>query len=120
MGSSGADQILAMASGQTLTGGAGADTLTGYSGFGDTFSDTVAGLNNDMIQLFGGSDVIDLTDLAFGSARALAYTGTSSSGWLTASDGAHAASIGFTGKYTTASFHLAGDGHGGSLISFAG
>ena len=40
LGSAGNDAITALAAGQTMTGGGGSDTLIGYSGFGDTFSDT--------------------------------------------------------------------------------
>ena len=50
---------------QTLTGGAGADTLIGFSGGFDTFKDTAANLNGDTIQNFVVSDTIDLTNLAF-------------------------------------------------------
>ena len=50
---------------QTLTGGAGADTLIGFSGGFDTFKDTAANLNGDTIQNFVASDTIDLTNLAY-------------------------------------------------------
>jgi hypothetical protein len=119
-GSAGADTITAMASGQTSTGGAGADTLIGFSGFGDTFVDTSSGLNGDTIQMFGGNDVIDLTDLNFAGTLPLAYTGTATAGTLTASDGSHKASIKFVGNYTVANFQLASDSHQGSVISFIG
>jgi hypothetical protein len=118
IGSTSADTITALAQGQTLTGGAGADKLIGFSGFGDTFRDTASGLSGDGIQLFGGSDVIDLTDLGFSGANALSYKGTTISGALTATDGAHTAIINFMGNYTTANFHLDTDNNGGSLISF--
>jgi len=118
-GSTGADTITALAQGQTLTGGGGADTLTGYSGFGDLFLDTSAHLNTTTIKLFGGSDLIDLTDLNSGLAKPLSYKGTPSSGTLTVSDGTHVANIKLTGSYTLANFHLDGsDGHSGTLINF--
>ena len=65
IGSAGADTIKAGTSNQTLTGGAGADTLVGFAGGGDIFKDTAANLNNDTIQNFVVSDTIDLTNLAF-------------------------------------------------------
>jgi hypothetical protein len=107
-----------LTSGQTLTADGGSKTLIGYSGFGDTFSGTSAGLNGDTIQLFGGSDKIDLTDLGFGSATTLAYQRAVGLDTLTASDGTHTAKINFVGDYTVANFHLASDTHGGSLVSF--
>jgi hypothetical protein len=118
IGSAGADTIIALAAGQTLSGGLGVDTLTGASVYGDTFKDTTAGLNGDTIKLFGGSDVVDITDLAFASARALTYAGTTSTGKLTATDGTHTAAINFTGNYSVAHFATANDGNGGTLISF--
>jgi Ca2+-binding RTX toxin-like protein len=114
LGSNGNDTIAAGAAGQVLTGGAGADTLTGFSGFGDTFSDTSAGLNGDLLKLFGGSDKIDLTDMAFASLKPLAFA----AGVLTVADGTHTAKIDFTGSYTLANFHAATDTHTGTLISF--
>ena len=68
VGSSGNDKITAGGIGQTLTGGAGTDTLVGFAGGGDTFKDTAANLNNDTIQNFVVSDTIDLTNLAFAPA----------------------------------------------------
>jgi len=118
IGSAGSDTITALAANQTLTGGAGTDTLVGYGGFGDTFSDTSAGLNGDMIKLFGGSDLIDLTDLSFTKAKALEYAGTTTSGVLTATDSTHSATITFAGAYTLANFKMASDANGGALISF--
>jgi hypothetical protein len=117
-GSTGADTITAMAQGQTLTGGGGADTLIGFSGFGDLFSDISAHLNTTTIQQFGGSDAIDLTDLNSTMAQPLTYKGTTSFGTLTVSDGTHTANIKFSGNYTTANFQLGTDNHSGSLITF--
>ncbi|WP_216851223.1 hypothetical protein, partial [Acidisphaera sp. L21] len=66
----------------------------------------------------GGSDVIDITNLNFAIATPLAYSGTTTAGALTATDGTNTATINFTGNYTTANFKLADDTHGGSLITF--
>ena len=114
LGSTGADVITAGAAGQVLTGGAGADTLTGFSGFGDTFNDSSAGLNGDLIKLFGGSDQIDLTDTAFSSLQPLAFLG----GVLSVANGTHTSKINFAGSYALANFHAATDNHTGTLISF--
>lgn len=114
LGSGGSDVVTAGAAGQVLTGGAGADTLTGFGGFGDFFSDTSAGLNGDLIKLFGASDLIDLTDMAFASLLPLTFA----AGVLTMADGTHTAKITFAGSYGLANFHPATDTHTGSLISF--
>ena len=115
-GSTGADTITAMAQGQTLAGGGGNDTLVGFSGFGDLFSDTSAHLNTTTIGNFGGSDTIDLTDLNSTLAKPLAYNTTTQT--LTVTDGTHTANIKFTGNYTLANFQLVTDTHSGSLITF--
>jgi hypothetical protein len=119
IGSSGADTITAMASQQILTGGAGIDTLIGYAGFGDTFLDTSSGLNGDTIQYFGGSDLIDITNLARAGAS-LAYAGSTTDGTLSISQAGLGVvdSITFTsGSNLSASlFHMASDGHGGTYL----
>jgi hypothetical protein len=61
---------------------------------------------------FGGADLIDLVSTAATSASFL-------SGVLTVSDGSTAiAHLNFNGSYSTSSFSLASDLHGGTLIKF--
>ena len=117
VGSTGNDTITALAQGQTLTGGGGTDTLNGFSGIGDVFSDTSAHLNSTTIGNFGGSDLIDLTDMNSATIQPLAYNTTTKT--LTVTDGTHTSNIKFTGSYTLSSFQIDGsDGHTGSLIKF--
>jgi hypothetical protein len=117
VGSAGNDTITALAQGQTLTGNGGKDTLNGFSGFGDLFSDTSAHLNTTTIGNFGGSDLIDLTDMNPNSIHPLTYN--TSTETLTATDGTHTANIKFIGSYTLSNFQIGGsDGHTGSLIKF--
>ena len=117
VGSTGNDTITALAQGQTLTGGGGTDTLNGFSGFGDVFSDTSAHLNTTTIGNFGGSDLIDLTDMNSATIQPLAYNTTTKT--LTVTDGTHTSNIKFIGSYTLSSFQIDGsDGHTGSLIKF--
>jgi hypothetical protein len=119
IGSSGNDTITALAAQQTLTGGAGVDTLIGYAGFGDTFQDTISGLNGDTIQYFGGNDLIDITNLARAGAS-ISYAGTSTAGTLSVSE----SGLGVVSTITLTSgtnlsaalFHLSSDGHGGTYI----
>jgi hypothetical protein len=112
------NRITALASGQTLGGTAGGDTLIGFSGFGDTFRGTTTGLNNDVLKLFGGNDVIDLTNLA--PSATPSYTGNTTSGVLKLTDGTHTASLTMIGNYTQSgmAFHIVTDTHGGSLVTY--
>jgi hypothetical protein len=119
IGSSGNDTITALATQQTLTGGAGADTLVGYSGFGDLFQDTMSGLNGDTISKFGGNDLIDITNLARAGAS-ISYSGSTTAGTLSVSQ----AGVGVVSTITLTSgtnlsaslFHLSSDGRGGTYI----
>ena len=62
--------------------------------------------------------MIDITNLSFANAAPLSYSGNTTAGALTASDGTNSATINFTGSYTTGNFKLANDTHGGSLVTF--
>jgi hypothetical protein len=65
------------------------------------------------------SNHIDLADISFGANTTLGYTpnDSNSGGVLTASDGTHVAKIALLGQYAAASFAMASDGHGGTLIT---
>jgi Ca2+-binding RTX toxin-like protein len=117
IGSAGNDVITAGAQGQTLTGGAGTDTLVGYSGFGDIFSDTMAGLGGDKIMNFGGTDTIDITDLRGPVTETYTYAG----GYTTVdvSGSAGSVSILLKGSYSAANLGFGGDGPG-TVISYTG
>jgi hypothetical protein len=121
VGETAGNTITALAKNQTLGGVAGSDTLVGYTGFTDTFKGASAGLNNDTIKNFGGTgtaaDVIDVTDLSYASALK-SYTPGSGQGVLGLTDGTHSTSITLVGSYTLASFQLATDNHGGTLVKF--
>jgi hypothetical protein len=64
---------------------------------------------------------IDLPNIAFGAHTTLAFSenAAGTGGTLTVSDGRHAASILLLGNYVAGSFALAGDGHGGTLVTEA-
>jgi hypothetical protein len=74
-----------------------------------SFHGTVAG--------FAGQDRIDLADIAFGNQTSFAYQAGGAGGTLSVSDGVHTASLALLGQYTAASFALAADGHGGTMIT---
>jgi RTX calcium-binding nonapeptide repeat (4 copies) len=76
-----------------------------------TFANTIAN--------FGGDNVIDLQNIAFGADTTLGYSANTdnSGGTLTVSDGASAATLSLLGQYAANSFAMASDGHGGTLVS---
>jgi hypothetical protein len=118
-GSTGADSITAASTNQTLTGGLGADTLTGYAGGGDNFVDTAAGLNGDTIHTWATGDIIDLKDIIEANLHALSYSGNTSLGTLSVTDGTTASSIKFAGNFGLHSFTVVGaDQGGGTLIQW--
>jgi hypothetical protein len=65
-----------------------------------------------------GSTALDLEDIAFTSGVTTAtFAGTSTSGVLTVTNGTETATINLEGDYFGASFVVASDGHGGSLVT---
>ena len=119
MGSSGNDQITALASAQVLTGGLGTDTLTGAAATGDLFRDTAAGLNGDTLVNFAGTDVIDVTDIAAGGVS-LGYQQNGATGTLSVSNGGTSTSITLAGSFTSDQFKAGSDGSGGVAIHLQG
>ena len=75
------------------------------------YTGTVAGL--------APGNHIDLADISFGADTTLGYTpnDSNSGGMLTASDHTHVAKMALLGQYAAASFVMASDGHGGTLIT---
>jgi len=81
------------------------------------FSDTSAHLNTTTIGNFGGSDLIDLTDMNYNTMQLTGYNTTTQT--LTVTDGTHTSNIKFIGSYTLGDFQPDGsDGHTGALIKF--
>ena len=66
-----------------------------------------------------GATALDLQDISYGTATKATYSGTSTSGTLTITDGTHTAKINFSGNYTASAWTIAGDGHGGTTITAA-
>ncbi|HEY7578050.1 MAG TPA: hypothetical protein VH855_10675, partial [Acetobacteraceae bacterium] len=116
IGSGGNDTIQAGGAHQTLTGGAGTDTLIGYSGGSDTFSDTAAHLNGDTIQGFVASDAIDLTNIAFAGATVTAV-GSGANTKVTVASGLTRSVFTLTGSWAASGFHLASDGAVGTILT---
>jgi hypothetical protein len=71
-----------------------------------------------LIAGFGEHDLLDLSDIAFGSGTQMSFTepGNQLSGTLTVTNGANAANLTLPGQYVIAQFTSASEGHGGTLI----
>jgi hypothetical protein len=85
----GGETMTAGGANQTLQSVGGHDTLVGSSSFGGTFLGSAFCFLVDMVRGFGGSDAIDVSDIAFATVKSLSYTG--STGRLVVTDAAHSA-----------------------------
>ena len=63
-----------------------------------------------------GQTALDLADIGFASPGEASFSGTSSSGVLTVTDGSHTAHITLIGDYLGQAFVASSDGHGGVLV----
>jgi hypothetical protein len=63
-----------------------------------------------------GTDTLDLKDIAFSGATEASFSGTTTSGVLTVTDGTHTAKISLTGNYLASAFTVASDGSGGTNV----
>ena len=69
---------------------------------------------------FGVPGDIDLLDIAYTSGTTtlgFVEAGNNLSGTLTVSSSGHVANLTLLGQYVTGQFHMANDGHGGTLIT---
>ena len=60
---------------------------------------------------------LDLLDIAFGTKTTATFSGTTTSGILTITDGTHTAHIHLTGNYLASTFTVASDNHGGTTVT---
>jgi hypothetical protein len=110
-------------SGGTLevkSGGIVGSSTIGFAGNGHLVLDNSQAFpGSAAISGFGVPGDIDLVDIAFGSGttRNFVEAGGNQSGTLTVSDGTNVATLTLLGQYVTANFHLATDGHGGTLVT---
>ena len=119
IGSAFADTITAMAAGQTLSGGAGADRLIGYSGGGDSFTGTAWGMRGDTIVNFVASDVIHVTNIDGNNLSLFEWHKTATGGALTIGDGSNITYVNVTGSFKLSDFTHTSDGAGGVVIGLA-
>ena len=117
-----------VASGGTISGGrvevASGGSIGGapitFAGGGTLQLDASTGFTG-AIAGFAVPDRLDLRDIGYGSGitttRNFTEAISNTSGTLTVSDGTHTASLTLLGQYTTSQFNLAGDLHGGTLVT---
>ena len=117
IGSSGNDKITAGGIDQTLTGGAGTDTLTGYAGGFDIFKDTAANLNGDTIQGFVASDTIDFTNLAYAGTDKVTTATSGANTKVTVTAGTTKSTFTLAGSWSASGFHLASAGATGTFLT---
>ena len=90
-------------------------TFTGTTGVlelakSQTYTATITGFSKT------GKTGLDLVDIGFVSSTEATFSGTTTSGVLTVTDGTHTAHINLKGDYTASTFVAASDGHGGVII----
>ncbi|WP_342711236.1 hypothetical protein AAFG13_04430 [Bradyrhizobium sp. B124] len=73
-----------------------------------SFAGTVAGMT--------GSDAIDFANINFANVHTPSFSGDSTHGTLTVTDGTVTASIVLLGNYMASTFTTSSDGHGGTLV----
>ena len=108
----------------TIFVGAG-ETVEVGSAFSDsvTFADNTGTLKIDDSASFAGTvvgmtgkDTLDFADIDPTKVRPPSFSGDSTGGTLTVSDGAHSASIALLGNYMASVFVASSDGHGGTSV----
>jgi hypothetical protein len=114
-----------------VTGTGGVSIAGGTASFASTFSEAVAFNTSGTLMLgnsqayagkisgfsLTGATSLDLRDIGFVSASEATYSGTTSGGVLTVSDGSHTARLNLVGDYTGSTFTAASDGSGGVIVT---
>ena len=106
----------------TIGAGATLELASAFSG-NVTFAASTGTLQLDSSSSFAGTvagladqDRLDLRDINFASVHIPTYSGNTSGGTLTVTDGTHSANIALLGNYLASSFVTSSDGHGGTNI----
>ena len=106
----------------TITDGATVE-IDGVSAQPVTFTGTTGTLKLDNAVAFSGqvsgltgSDAIDLADVKYGANTTATFSGNSTGGTLTVSDGTDTAHIALVGDYLKSGWTLSSDGHGGTVV----
>jgi hypothetical protein len=107
---------------ETITAGTTVEIKSAYTG-NVTFASSTGTLQLDRSRSFSGTvagmsgqDTLDLRDVSFATVQTPTFSGTSSGGTLTVTDGTHTANIALLGNYLASTFVASSDGHGGTDI----
>jgi hypothetical protein len=96
----------------------GVTSYASFTGAGGVLELADASAFRASVSGFGAGETIDLSADGFGAGTTIAYSGTSSSGVLTLTDGSARARIALLGQYAATDFVASSDGHGGADITF--
>ena len=106
----------------TITNGASAE-IDGVSARSVTFTGTTGTLKlGDSLAYTGhvtglaGDDAIDLSDVRYGADTQATFSGNTTGGTLTITDGSQTANIALNGNYLASGWTLSSDGKGGTLV----
>ena len=113
-----------------VSGAGSAKIVGGVLTFNSTFSQSVSfGSSGTLVlaksQTYGGTITgfsragktsLDLLDIGFVGSGEASFSGTSSGGTLTVTDGTHTAHIALKGNYLGSTFVASSDGHGGTIV----
>ena len=102
--------------GPAFTSNGGILQLDFSQGYKFPFNSPISGFGSSPV---GVTEELDLRDIAFGSntKASFAEAANNSSGTLTVTDGTHTANLALLGQFSTASFSLASDGQGGTIVT---
>ena len=109
------------AAGQSVTTIAGGDEITAMNtGIGNYLVEgTADGLNNDLLNYFSPTDQVDVLNIAYSQASLTTAAGSApGTTVISLTDGTQTTSFTMVGSYTGASWHMADDTHGGTLLSY--
>jgi hypothetical protein len=84
----------------------------------ETLEVQTTGAFGGMILGFTAGDTIDSASVLSGPDTTLQFAQTNNVDTLSVSDGVHSAVFDLQGAFTASNFHVAADGHGGSVLSY--
>ena len=126
----GSGGLITVAAGGALAGGlklwGGKAVISGTVAAGQTVAfagasevlelDNLSGFSAKISGLKTANQKIDLGGFTFSGGESVSWTQSGTSGTLTVKDGAKVAHLTLIGTYTSSSFHLSNDSHGGTFV----
>lgn len=109
-------QTLSVPEGATLTIGAPYSGIVQFLGSTGTLILSSASSFGGAVANLSGDDAVDFTNIVFATHQAPQFSGSTSGGTLTLSDGTHTDAIHLIGDFTQSAWIASDDGHGGTII----